>query len=173
MNSCLTKRMRPHTLLLLALGALVLGFASSGCVYRLAIQQGNFLDPAQVEQLKAGMTRAQVRFLLGTPMLPDAFNHDRWDYLYYLKAGRIKQTIERRLTVWFENDKVARFENLGIPAPTSAANSADAAPSIATSPPDAPTDASPKAPPASEPAPLAAPAPLAPRAPSAPAKPAT
>ncbi len=136
MNSCMSKRISPRRIfrsrgaLLLALMGplLVMGFGTSGCVYRLAIQQGNFLDPAQVEQLQAGMTRAQVRFLLGTPMLPDAFDRDRWDYIYYLKMGRIKDTTQRRLTVWFENDKVSRFENQGIPAaPKAAAVDAPAA----------------------------------------------
>lgn len=107
--------------------ALALALGGSGCVYRMAVQQGNFLDPAQVQQLQAGMTRAQVRFLLGTPMLPDAFNRERWDYIYYLKLGRIKRPEERRLTVWFEGDKVARFENHGIPAPKATAETAPAA----------------------------------------------
>jgi outer membrane protein assembly factor BamE len=97
----------------------------SGCVYRVAVQQGNFLDDRQIEQLQAGMTRAQVRFLLGTPMLPDAFDQDRWDYVYYLKIGRLKQPEQRRLSVFFEDDKVARFEKVGFPpAPAPAANQA-------------------------------------------------
>jgi outer membrane protein assembly factor BamE len=88
----------------------------SGCVYRMAVQQGNFLDPKQVAQLQVGMTRSQVRFLLGTPMLPDAFDRDRWDYLYYLRMSRLKKPIEKRLSVFFTEDKVARFENVGIEA---------------------------------------------------------
>src|SRR5688572_9091823 len=67
---------------LLALGA---------CVYRINIQQGNFLDPKALEQLQAGMTRSQVRFLLGTPMVADAFDPDRWDYVYYFKRGRLRE----------------------------------------------------------------------------------
>jgi len=61
---------------------------ASGCVYRINIQQGNFLDQTAVEQVKAGMTRSQVRYLLGTPMVADSFNKERWDYIYYLKKGR-------------------------------------------------------------------------------------
>lgn len=99
--------------LLLAL-ALPTAGVLQGCVYRMTVQQGNFLDPKQVAQLQTGMTRSQVRFLLGTPMLPDAFDRDRWDYLYYLKIGRLKKPEERRLTVFFEGDKVARIENVGI-----------------------------------------------------------
>jgi outer membrane protein assembly factor BamE len=104
---------RASLALLLALALPSVGLLQ-GCVYRMTVQQGNFLDPKQVAQLQTGMTRSQVRFLLGTPMLPDAFDRDRWDYLYYLKIGRLKKPEERRLTVFFEGDKVARIENVGI-----------------------------------------------------------
>jgi outer membrane protein assembly factor BamE len=77
------------------------------------IQQGNFLEPRVVEKLEVGMTRAQVRYLLGTPMVPDTFDTDRWDYFYYLKKKRIGAPVQRRLTVYFANDKVARFEKEG------------------------------------------------------------
>lgn len=86
-----------------------------GCVYRMAIQQGNFLDARQVTQVKEGMTRAQVRFLLGTPMLPDAFNRDRWDYLYTLDLNDGSAVTTQRLTVYFADDKVSRIENVGAP----------------------------------------------------------
>lgn len=108
-------RFAPLTALLLVVASL-----SGGCVYRMTIQQGNYLDPAAVAQLKDGMTRSQVRYLLGTPMVPDAFNENRWDYLYYLKRGRIRAPEERRLTVWFEDDKVARIEKVNVPAPAEA-----------------------------------------------------
>jgi outer membrane protein assembly factor BamE len=62
---------------LLAAGLLA---CASGCIYRMPIQQGNFLDPNQVAQVETGMTRSQVMFLLGTPMVPNGFNTDRWDY---------------------------------------------------------------------------------------------
>lgn len=91
----------------------------AACVYRPPIQQGNFLDPASVKQLQVGMTRSQVRFLLGTPMLPDAFDNDRWDYVYYLSPSRKAPTEQWRLTVWFEDEKVSRYENLGVPEPNS------------------------------------------------------
>jgi outer membrane protein assembly factor BamE len=101
--------------LLVALAAvLATVILTSGCVYRVAVQQGNFLDPRQVSQLQDGMTRSQVRFLLGTPMLPDAFDNDRWDYVYYLKMGRGGETEQRRLTVFFTDDRVARIENVGV-----------------------------------------------------------
>jgi outer membrane protein assembly factor BamE len=82
----------------------VLG-ASSGCVYRINIQQGNFLEKRNTDQLATGMTKVQVRYLLGTPMVPTIFDNDRWDYLYYLKIAR-QRPIQRQLTVYFKDDKV-------------------------------------------------------------------
>jgi outer membrane protein assembly factor BamE len=98
------KILRP---LLLATG---LAFAASGCVYRINIQQGNFLDQAAVDQVKDGMTRSQVRYLLGTPMVADPFNKERWDYIYYLKKGRTRHIDSRRVTVYFDGEKVARLD---------------------------------------------------------------
>jgi outer membrane protein assembly factor BamE len=60
------------------------------------------------------MTRSQVRYLLGTPMVPDAFDKDRWDYLYYLKKGRLHAPEQRHLIVYFQDDKVARFDNTDV-----------------------------------------------------------
>src|SRR5271170_4117268 len=91
------------------LGIAVAGLAS-GCVYRINIQQGNFLDQATVEQVKDGMTRSQVRYLLGTPMVADSFDKERWDYIYYLKKGRNRHVDSRRVTVYFEGDKVAKLD---------------------------------------------------------------
>jgi outer membrane protein assembly factor BamE len=81
----------------------------------MTVQQGNFLDARQVVQVKEGMTRAQVRFLLGTPMLPDAFDRDRWDYLYSLDLGKGDKPTRQRLTIYFADDKVSRIENDGAP----------------------------------------------------------
>ena len=97
--------------ILLAAGALL----ASGCVYKMNIQQGNYLVAESVSQLKEGMTRSQVRFLLGTPMVPDAFDDDRWDYYYFFSSQKFKEPLKRRLTVYFADDKVQRFENLGVP----------------------------------------------------------
>jgi outer membrane protein assembly factor BamE len=89
--------------------------ASSGCVYRMNIQQGNFLEARTVNQLQVGMTRSQVRYLLGTPMVPDAFDKERWDYLYYFKKGRLRKPEERHLIVYFHEDKVEKFERNNVP----------------------------------------------------------
>jgi outer membrane protein assembly factor BamE len=83
---------------------------TTGCLYRMKIEQGNYLDPTQVVQLQNGMTKTQVKFLLGTPMIPKGFDSDRWNYYYYVKSGTMKAPITKRLTVWFANDKVERFE---------------------------------------------------------------
>jgi outer membrane protein assembly factor BamE len=90
---------------------LVVGlFLAAGCVYRINIQQGNFLDQTAVDTVKEGMTRSQVRYLLGTPMVADSFNKERWDYIYYLKKGRTRHIDSRRVTVYFDGDKVARLD---------------------------------------------------------------
>ncbi|MEP7313977.1 MAG: outer membrane protein assembly factor BamE [Pseudomonadota bacterium] len=103
--------MRPPLKSAVLAPALLLGLLMTlaGCVYRMPIQQGNFLDPPQVAQLETGMTRSQVAFLLGTPMVPSGFDADRWDYYFSLKTRRLKSPVTRRLTVFFENDKVSRF----------------------------------------------------------------
>src|SRR3954453_670078 len=88
---------------------------ASGCVYKMSIQQGNYLVADSVAQLKEGMTRSQVRFLLGTPMVPDAFDNDRWDYYYFFNSRHMKQPLKRRLTVYFQDEKVQRYENQGVP----------------------------------------------------------
>lgn len=72
--------------------------------YRIDIQQGNVVSGEAVAQLRQGMTRDQVRFLLGTPMLQDVFHADRWDYVYRLdrrQAGKIEQN---RLAVVFDKE---------------------------------------------------------------------
>ena len=98
-----------------ALGLLASSTLLTGCVYRMNIQQGNYLEGRTVDQLQVGMTRSQVRYLLGTPMVPDAFDKERWDYLYYFKKGRLKRPEERHLIVWFKEEKVERFERNNVP----------------------------------------------------------
>ena len=83
---------------------------ASGCVYRINIQQGNFLDQKAVDQVKSGMTRSQVRYLLGTPLVADPFVKSRWDYIYYLKKGRSRHVDSRRVTVYFDGDKVVKLD---------------------------------------------------------------
>jgi outer membrane protein assembly factor BamE len=82
----------------------------SACVYRIDIQQGNVLEEEQVEQVAVGMTRSQVQFLLGTPMVADPFHQGRWDYPFYLRRGRSKDVERSWVVVHFENDRVSRIE---------------------------------------------------------------
>lgn len=108
--------MRPLRQITSLTAALLLSWLASGCVYRMDIQQGNVLDAEQIDQVEVGMTRSQVRFLLGTPMVMDSFNPDRWDYVYRLQRGHKRHVDKRHLVVWFESDKVTRVEEL-IPVP--------------------------------------------------------
>jgi outer membrane protein assembly factor BamE len=98
-----------------ALAMLLAALALGGCVYRMDVQQGNYLEGKAVDQLQVGMTRTQVRYLLGTPLVPDVFDKDRWDYLYYFRHGRHRPDDPRRLVVYFKDDKVARFERVNVP----------------------------------------------------------
>jgi outer membrane protein assembly factor BamE len=105
-------RLRVPTLLLAAL-------ALTACVYRIDIQQGNLLDDEDIGQVEVGMTRSQVQFLLGTPMVSDSFHRDRWDYAYYLRRGRSPDVTQRWVVVHFENDRVSRVDrDLELQPPT-------------------------------------------------------
>jgi outer membrane protein assembly factor BamE len=106
--------------------------------YRIDIQQGNMVTQDMVEKLKPGMSRAQVRFTLGTPLVADPFHPDRWDYVYlYNKAGTV--TDKRRLVVIFKDDKFVRVEGDKMPPPpvtkTGASEAKPAAPAKADAKP--------------------------------------
>jgi len=101
---------RPAVRIAGLLVACALAAAASGCVYRMNIMQGNYLEAAAVEQVQVGMTRSQVRFLLGTPMVADSFTPNRWDYVYLFVDGRTRKPDRRHFIVWFEEEKVARIE---------------------------------------------------------------
>ncbi len=105
-------------LVCLAAGAILgaLGCASkdtsrSGLLepYRTDLPQGNYLTREQVDQVHAGMSRDQVRFILGTPLLSDVFHTDRWDYVFMFKHPS-GQTERRRVTVHFDKDTVASID---------------------------------------------------------------
>jgi outer membrane protein assembly factor BamE len=85
------------------------GTTNWGFPYRPDVQQGNWITSEQVAQLQQGMTREQVRFILGTPTLQDIFRTNRWDYPYYNKPGYGEEQ-ERKFTVWFEGDSLVRWE---------------------------------------------------------------
>lgn len=107
------------------LKALALAFAlpilTAGCsnftlfpgVHRISIQQGNMVDQEMVDQLEPGMTRAQVRFVLGTPLIADTFDQERWEYHYLFEDGNGNLTT-KKFSVFFADDKLDSFEgNIG------------------------------------------------------------
>ena len=78
--------------------------------HKIEIQQGNFVEQEAIAKLKIGMTRSQVRFLLGTPLVTDVFHPQRWDYIYLTgTAGDVRT--RRRVAVVFEGDKLIRVES--------------------------------------------------------------
>lgn len=83
-------------------------------VYKVDIQQGNAVETEKVEQLKVGMSKEQVEFLLGTPLLTDAFHPARWDYVYFLLPG-FGERERRHLTVHFDGDFVTEIIKHDIP----------------------------------------------------------
>ena len=87
--------------------ALVLLLTLSACslpvFFRVPVVQGNVVTEENVSQLELGMTKRQVRFILGTPLVEDTFNPDRWDYIYVKRNG-MKVLDQSRLTVIFEFD---------------------------------------------------------------------
>jgi outer membrane protein assembly factor BamE len=77
--------------------------------YRIDVRQGNYVDQEMVAKLKKGMTREQVRFALGTPLIVDAFHPDRWDYVYRFQPGK-GEPQQRVLSVFFAGDRLDRVE---------------------------------------------------------------
>ncbi len=89
-------------------------------VYKMTVQQGNILTEELVDQLQLGMTKRQVRYLLGTPLLTDFFHTDRWDYTYTIRRGHQEMQI-KTLTLHFEEDALVRIEGDLRPDPNRAA----------------------------------------------------
>tara|TARA_R110001606_G_scaffold361754_7_gene515337 strand:- start:256042 stop:256584 length:543 start_codon:yes stop_codon:yes gene_type:complete len=78
-------------------------------VYRIDIQQGNDVTQDMINQLKPEMTKKQVAYVMGTPLLIDTFHPDRWDYIYSFQPGNSNRE-QRRLTLFFMDDKLERIE---------------------------------------------------------------
>ncbi len=126
---------------------LLASLALAGCVYKIDVQQGNYVTQDVVAKLKKGMTKSEVKQLLGTPLLSDAFHANRWDYFFSnVKGGKPED--RTRLTVFFEEDKLVSV--MGDVRPAAAAQAAPkaaapaapapakAAPAQAATPPPAP-----------------------------------
>lgn len=98
-----------RNLLILILPTL-LALGPAGCsVYKVDIQQGNTLETRQVNQLELGMSREQVTYLLGTPLIRDPFHPERWDYVYSFKPGG-GELESAHLTLYFENGSLAKID---------------------------------------------------------------
>jgi outer membrane protein assembly factor BamE len=83
--------------------------------YKMEIRQGNLVTPDIRRNLKTGMTQAQVRLLLGTPLVADPFHPDRWDYVYRLEQeGRLVE--QQRMTLYFKGDNLIRIDDSHMPA---------------------------------------------------------
>ena len=104
----------------LAVGCLLAGLISCGSnfgfpgVYRINVEQGNVVTEEMVEQLRPGLNRRQVRYIMGTPLIEDSFHGDRWDYRYLLRNGN-ELLSETQLTLWFEGDELVRVEGPDAP----------------------------------------------------------
>lgn len=97
--------------ILISLAVLCLVSCSMLRPYKMDIHQGNIIEPEKVEKIKVGMNRSQVRQLLGTPMLDDAFQKEQDDYIYYTKPG-YGEANEQRIAIRFQNEKVSSIEKL-------------------------------------------------------------
>ena len=114
MSTASPARFSPSRRALATLSLLVLPLLA-GCgswgfpgVYRINVEQGNIVTQEMIDQLKPGMTRRQVRYILGTPLLEDPFHSERWEYIYMLRNGN--DTLrEQRLTVYFEDGNLVHF----------------------------------------------------------------
>ena len=104
----------------LAAGCLLAGLIGCGSnfgfpgVYRINVEQGNVVTEEMVEQLRPGLNRRQVRYIMGTPLIEDSFHEDRWDYRYMLRNGN-EMLSETQLTLWFEGDELVRVEGPDAP----------------------------------------------------------
>ena len=95
----------------------MLALATAGCgyfpilsPYTIEVQQGNYITQEMTAQLKPGLTRDQVRFVLGTPLVSDVFHDDRWDYVFTRRRANSKDVEVRRIAVYFEDGKLKRVE---------------------------------------------------------------
>lgn len=92
-------------------------------VYKIGIPQGNIITQEMVNQLRPGMTKRQVNFVMGTPLVRDPYHQDRWDYVYSYQPGGGERGQER-LSVFFIDDQLVNFTGDFIPTTVSEATSA-------------------------------------------------
>jgi len=92
-------------------------FAPNLAPYRMEIQQGNYVTQEMVAQLSPGLTRDQVRFVLGTPLVSDIFHEERWDYVFMRQRANSREVEYRRIAVFFEEGRLKRIEGDAAAAP--------------------------------------------------------
>jgi outer membrane protein assembly factor BamE len=134
------------------LAPLLIAATLSGCglVYRIDVQQGNVVTQDLVDRLKVGMTKAEVKQILGTPLLTDVFHANRWDYYFSsVKGGKVED--RSGLTVLFVNDKLASHSGSVRPGTTPRAQSAAPGPPAQSPEVQSPSKPSPAANPAANP----------------------
>ena len=81
----------------------------TACAYKQDLQQGNIIAPSQIAGLHIGMTKDQVRYLLGTPVLSHVLNQERWDYVHTSQAGNGPMKVNTRLSLYFSGEKLVSF----------------------------------------------------------------
>jgi outer membrane protein assembly factor BamE len=109
---------------ILILTVLIVSSLLTGCstlqfpgVYKIAVEQGNIITQEMIDQLKPGMSRDQVEYIMGTALVKDSFNSDRWDYVYTIRRG--DQDLEQqRMSIFFKADNLDYFTGDFIPTPT-------------------------------------------------------
>ncbi len=84
-------------------------------VHRITVQQGNVVSQAMIDKLKPGMTRSQVRFILGNPVVDDSLDQDRWDYIYTIQVAG-GEVIRRLLVLHFREERLSYFEGDFLPS---------------------------------------------------------
>ena len=86
---------------------------TQGCsFYKIDIRQGNTLDQDAIDSLRVGMSKQQVVFLMGTPLVQDPFHPDRWDYVYTFQPGGGKMT-NQHICLYFEGDQLIKIDRSG------------------------------------------------------------
>lgn len=79
-------------------------------LYKIDVQQGNVVTDEMLEKLKPDMTKSQVRFVMGSPLIVDPFRNNRWDYVYVQREkGDLVE--HKRLTIYFKDDRLLQIEN--------------------------------------------------------------
>jgi outer membrane protein assembly factor BamE len=86
--------------------------------HQIDIQQGNIVDQEMIDQLRPGMSRRQVRFIMGSPMLVDTFHGERWEYIYRIHKSGEAPSKKSRVTLFFSADNLARIEGDMHPQPS-------------------------------------------------------